>query len=111
MGGAENHLQFFFWNDPPAVAAGGNPQTPTPARGSWQGIDQPGAHSAGLLIIARGTCREARACIKYRVIPRHDARGLKIPRFVEISSAEFRSGNVMVLQMHAWFPQQITTNL
>jgi len=43
----------------------GETPRPRPARGSWQGIDPPAAHSAGLLIIARGTCREARACSKY----------------------------------------------
>ena len=87
-------------------AAGGNPQTPRPARGSWQGIDPPAAHSAGLLIIARGTCREARACSKYRVVPRHDASALKIPSFVEISPAfeEVRQASACVWPCHNFSP-------
>jgi hypothetical protein len=39
-----------------------------------QVLDPPAAHAADLLIIARGTCCEARACSKYRVVPRHDDR-------------------------------------
>jgi hypothetical protein len=35
-------------------------------------LDPPVVHSAGLLIIARGTCCEARACSKYCMVPRHD---------------------------------------
>ena len=61
---------FFDCDEPPPCqcpAAGGKPQTPKQGlAGSWQAIDPPAAHSAGLLIITRGTCCEARACSKPR---------------------------------------------
>jgi hypothetical protein len=61
---------------PPAAGPGGTPQTPMnrDLQAAGRLLPVPAAHSAGLLIIARGTCCEARACSKYRVVPRHEAR-------------------------------------
>jgi hypothetical protein len=64
-GGAET-TSIFFASEPPA--AGGTPQTPINRDSQAAGrlLPVPAAHSAGLFIIARGTCCEARACSKPR---------------------------------------------